>query len=296
MTKRLRFTGAQGDQLAARLDSPEGPSRGLALFAHCFTCSKDLKAVVRITRALVERGLAVFRFDFTGLGESEGDFAATNFSSNLDDLRAAAVFLRREHRAPDLLIGHSLGGAAVLAVAAEIPEVRVVATLGAPAETEHLGERLLRQAPELESGDEALVSLGGREFRIKRQLIEDLQGQHQHERIANLDRPLIVFHSPVDEVVGADHARRIFEAARHPKSFVSLDGADHLLTGPGDARFVGEVLAAWVGRYLGDRGEGRDQKTDSAAPDLEPGEVRVVGGRSRFVNRIETASHRLLAD
>ena len=293
MSKRVRFPGAHGQQLAARLDSPGEPARGLALFAHCFTCSKDLKAVARITRALVEEGLEVFRFDFTGLGESEGDFADTDFSSNLEDLCAAFDFLRDRGRGPDLLIGHSLGGAAVLAVAGEVSEVKAVVTIGAPAETEHLKETLLAAAPELASAEETDVTLAGRTFRIRRSLLDDLSGQRQRHRIGALGRPLLVLHAPADEVVEIGHARRIFEAARHPKSFVALDGADHLLTGPGEARFAGKMVAAWAGRYLPAAERPEDVAT---ASDLEPGEVRVRGGASGFANVVETSLHRLPAD
>jgi fermentation-respiration switch protein FrsA (DUF1100 family) len=250
-TLRLHFTGAFGDRLAARVEMPVGKPTACALFAHCFTCGKDLKAVVRISRALAERGIAVFRFDFTGLGESAGDFADTNFSSNLEDLVAAAELMRGEWGGAQILIGHSLGGAAVLAAARRIPEVKAVATLAAPSDTEHLRDTLVDIAPELESSGEAEVSLGGRPVRVRRQLLTDLEEQSMMASIHNLDLPLLIFHSPVDEVVGIDHARRIYKAAKHPKSFVSLDGADHLLLArEEDSGFVADVLAAWVGRYV----------------------------------------------
>ncbi len=266
----------------------------MALFAHCFTCSKDLKAVVRITRALVGEGFAVLRFDFTGLGESEGDFADTDFSSNLDDLLAAADYLRREHRAPDLLIGHSLGGAAVLSVAAEIPEVAAVATLGAPSDTGHLREQILERAPELESEGEAEVRLAGRPFRVRQRLLEDLGSQRLLARVATMGRPLLILHSPQDRVVGIDHARKIYDAAHHPKSFVSLDGADHLLLErEEDGRFVGRLLAAWASRYLPKTTE---TSVTAAETDLEPGEVRVSSGPTGFANLVEAGRHRLPAD
>lgn len=292
--KRLRFPGAFGDELVARLElpDPEGSEpAAYALFAHCFTCSKDLKAVGWISRALVERGIAVFRFDFTGLGESEGDFADTDFSSNLDDLEAAAEFLRREHRAPEILVGHSLGGAAVLAAAERIPEAKAVATIAAPSDTDHLRDTLIRQAPELEEEDEAEVHLGGRKFRIRQKLLQDLAQGGLERAIRELGRPLLIFHSPVDDIVGIDHARRIYEAAKHPKSFVSLDDAHHLLTDPRDARYVGEVLAAWAGRYvtLEEVEEAGDEEP------VEEGQVVVEGGQG-FAQEIRARRHRFTAD
>jgi putative redox protein len=250
-SERVRFEGAFGDQLAARVDLPTDRPMAIALFAHCFTCSKDLKPIVRISRALAERGIGVVRFDFTGIGESDGDFADTNFTSNLEDLVAAAGFVRREYDGPQLLIGHSLGGAAVLAAAHRVPEARLVATIAAPSDTSHLSETLLRHAPELETEGEAEVVLAGRRVRVRRQLVDDLDEQSMSERIAQLDRPLLLFHSPADKVLDIEHAHRIFELARHPKSLVSLEGADHLLLeNREDAVFVADVLATWTRRYL----------------------------------------------
>jgi len=292
--ERLKFPGATGGELVGRLERPNGEPTAFALFAHCFTCSKDLKAVGWISRTLAERGIAVFRFDFTGLGESAGDFADTNFTSNLGDLVAAGRFLAERYEAPKVLIGHSLGGAAVLAAARAIPGAAAVATIGAPSDTEHLGEMLLSKAPEIEATGEAEVRLAGRSFKITRQLLDDLAGQTLAECIAGLGKPLLVFHSPVDEVVGVDHARHIYEAARHPKSFVSLDDADHLLTDPRDARYVGEVLAAWAGRYV-----------ESGAPELAErglegpqGQVTVIGGGvgEGFAQEVFARDHRLRAD
>ena len=287
-TLRLHFEGAFGDRLAARVEMPVGRPTACALFAHCFTCGKDLKAVVRISRALAERGIAVFRFDFTGLGESAGDFADTNFSSNLEDLVAAADLMRGEWGGAQILIGHSLGGAAVLAAARRIPEVKAVATLGAPSDTEHLAETLVGIAPELESTGEAQVDLGGRPIRVRRQLLADLEEQSMLASIHNLGLPLLIFHSPVDEVVGIDHARRIYKAARHPKSFVSLDGADHLLLArEEDARFVADVLAAWAGRYV---------PVEGLPEPLPQGEVLVEGGAVGYTSLVQAGSHLLYAD
>lgn len=304
----VRFPGAFGNQLAARIEWPDaGAPRAFAVFAHCFTCSKDLKAVHRISRSLTERGLAVLRFDFSGLGESEGEFADTNFSSNLEDLRAAVAFLRREHQPPSLLIGHSLGGTAVLAVAGEFPEVRAVATIGSPSDTEHVRAGLVERAPDVAAGDaeEATIHLAGRPIRIRRQLLDDLGRQTVLAAIAKLGRPLAVFHSPIDDVVDIDHARRIYQTAKHPKSFISLDNADHLLLrNPQDAFYVGAVLAAWAGRYLGledlppTRAAEDVTGEERARPQhtLAHGEVHVHGGPSGFLQTIETESHRFLGD
>ena len=248
---RRTFTGALGDTLVARLDRPPGDVRATALFAHCFTCSKDFKAVRGISQALVEEGLAVLSFDFTGLGESQGEFSDTNFSSNIEDLVAAARFMESDVGAPTLLLGHSLGGTAALMAAHRIESVSAVATIGAPSDPAHLVTTLERAAPQLSAVDEVDVSLAGRSFRIKRQLLEDLQVHRVIDTVATLGRPLMIFHSPVDRTVGIEHAATLYQAARHPKSFVSLDGADHLLLeNPADAEVIGKVLAAWIGRYL----------------------------------------------
>lgn len=289
-TEKLTFPGALSAQLAARLERPTGEPIAYALFAHCFTCSKDLRAVREISRALCDEGLAVLRFDFTGLGESEGEFADSDFSSNVDDLVAAANYLRREYRAPGLLIGHNLGGAAVLLAAARIPEAKAVATIGAPSDTKHLRASLIQGAPELASTDEAEIELEGRKFTIKRRFLEDLEAQNVEQKLDGLRVPLLVLHSPTDETVAIEHARRIYDAARHPKSFVSLDGADHLLGEPRDARFVAGLLAVWSARYL------IAEASDRHAGRVPPGTVQVRGGRSGYAVEIETASHRLAAD
>ncbi len=250
-TERLTFTGAFGDRLAARLEMPDGEPVAYALFAHCFTCSKDLKAARWLSEALAERSIAVLRFDFTGIGESEGDFSNTNFSSNLDDLLAAAEMLRRDRLPPRLLIGHSLGGAAVIAAAARIPEAAAVVTIAAPSDTTHFRDTLLRTAPELTSRGVAEITLGGRRFTIRRQLLEDLEEHAMEKHLAALGRPLLVCHSPADRTVPVEEGLRIFSRAGQPKSFLSLDGADHvLLADEDDARWIGRVVAAWAARYL----------------------------------------------
>ena len=288
-SERIEFTGSQGDTLAARLDRPPGPARAYALFAHCFTCSKDIFAASRIARALATRRIAVLRFDFTGLGGSGGEFANTNFSSNVDDLVRAADFLRDHAEAPAVLIGHSLGGAAVLAAAARIPEAAAVATIGAPADPAHIGHLLAAQLDEIEAAGEAEVTLAGRTFRIRKQFLDDIAEHKLKAAIAALGKALLVLHAPTDQTVGIDHAARIFDAARHPKSFVSLDRADHLLTKPADAEYVAEVVAGWASRYL------PAPKAD--APMADQGEVVVAeSGDGRFAQVIAAGPHRLAAD
>ena len=247
---KVTFTGALGQQLSGNLRLPDGEPRAFALFAHCFTCGKDLRIASRMARILADHGFGVLRFDFTGLGESEGDFADTSFSSNVDDLLAAADFLRREHEAPQLLIGHSLGGAAVLAAAARIEESAAVATIAAPAEPAHVRKLVVGSEAELARRGDAQVSIGGRPFRIKQAFVDDLGKHCNRERIGALGRALLVMHAPQDLVVGVDNAQDIFMAARHPKSFISLDGADHLLSRPADADYAALTIAAWASRYL----------------------------------------------
>lgn len=250
-TLRIEFPNDDGVKLAARLEVPRETPRAFALFAHCFTCSKDVHAATRVSRALTADGLAVLRFDFTGLGASEGDFANTNFSSNVEDLLAAARWLEAEHAAPKLLIGHSLGGAAVLAAAPSLETVRAVATIAAPSDPAHVAKALGPVADEVERQGAATVRLGGRSFTIKRQFLEDL-GDHRLEDAmrAGARRAVMIFHGPGDAVVPLEHARALFDAAPQPKSFVSLDDADHLLSREEDSRYVASVLAAWVHRYL----------------------------------------------
>ena len=251
-TERASFPGAGGGLLAARLDAPDGPARAYALFAHCFTCGKDVFAASRIAQALVEHGIAVLRFDFTGLGSSEGEFANTDFSSNVLDLVAAADYLRLSHQAPALLIGHSLGGAAVLAAARTIPESKAVATLGAPSDPSHVVGLFRENLPEIEARGEAEVQLAGRSFRIRREFLEDAAEQNLRARIQDLDRALLILHSPADATVAIGNATGIFVNARHPKSFVSLVDADHLLTRRSDAIYAANIIAAWSERYLAD--------------------------------------------
>ncbi|MEV4163177.1 bifunctional alpha/beta hydrolase/OsmC family protein [Nonomuraea dietziae] len=286
-SERVTFTGSAGTPLAGRLELPEGPPRAVALFAHCFACGKDVRAASHIARGLAGLGIAVLRFDFTGLGQSGGDFGNTDFTSTIEDLVRAADHLRATLAPPALLIGHSLGGAAVLAAAERIQESRAVVTIGAPADPSHVAG-LFPDAPlEVEATGAAVVSLAGRRFRVSRAFLDDIAAQPQRERIANLRRALLVMHAPTDAIVGVDHARTIFEAARHPKSFVSLDGADHLLSADADSAYAATVIAAWAGRYV---------DAPAAPPSEQPDgvvEVREVG---RYTQEITAGRHRLTAD
>ena len=291
-SEKLTFPGSSGEALAARLDKPAGSPRAYALFAHCFTCSKDIFAAARISEALVERGFAVLRFDFTGLGASDGDFANTNFSSNVEDLKLAADFLRQEYAAPEILIGHSLGGAAVLAVAGEVPEAKAVATIGAPADAAHVAHNFGAKIDEIEKTGVAEVQLAGRAFTIKKQFLDDLKEQSVDARIATMRKALIVFHAPRDSVVGIENAAAIFQAAKHPKSFISLDDADHLLSRRSDAVYVADVLSAWATRFISEKG------TKSVLPFPGPeGEVGVAETRAgKFQAEVVSGAHRFLAD
>jgi len=286
----ITFPGSQGAQLAARLDLPAGPPRAFALFAHCFTCGKDLRSVGRLAAALTGAGFAVLRFDFTGLGSSEGEFANTNFSSNTGDLMAAIDWLRAEHAAPQLLVGHSLGGAAVLSVAGDVDEVHAVVTIGAPADTEHVSALFADSADQIAADGEACVSLAGRPFTIRQQFLDDLSAHQVTERVAEMKKPLLVMHSPIDNIVGVENAGRIFAAARHPKSFVSLDGADHLLGEAADAEFAAAVIAGFASRYID------DQSGALAAPDSDGTVVVAETSQGPFLNHVVVGRHRLLAD
>ena len=292
-SEKVSFAGAQGDMLAARLDLPPDPPRAYALFAHCFTCSKDVFAASRISQGLADRGFGVLRFDFTGLGGSSGDFANTNFSSNVADLKAAADFLRAEYAAPQLLIGHSLGGAAVLAAAADIEGVRAVATIGAPADVAHVAHNFGTSIEEIERSGIAEVTLGGRPFTIKKQFLDDVRAHSLEEQLGGLRAAILVFHAPRDEVVGIENAAQIFTAAKHPKSFISLDDADHLLTRRSDARYVARVLSAWASRFI----------EEAPRPDMPltiPGPAQTVQvaetGRGKFQQQVVAGAHSILAD
>ena len=287
-TMKLEFPGHSGAALAARLDLPDGPVRAYALFAHCFTCSKDLAAARRISADLARSGIAVLRFDFTGLGHSQGDFASTGFSSNAADLVSAADYLRSHFEPPSLLIGHSLGGAAVLVAARSIPEIRAVVTIGAPADAAHVLRSFHPSLDEIRQEGKADVELAGRHFTISREFVEDVEQASIADAVRAMHKPLLVLHSPLDEVVGIDNASAIFVAARHPKSFISLDHADHLLTRPEDARFAAAVIAGWVSRYLPeDKPQG-----ENAHEHVRVSET----GEGAFQNTVLAGRHRLFAD
>jgi uncharacterized OsmC-like protein/alpha/beta superfamily hydrolase len=279
------FPGSQGADLAGRLDLPAGPPRAVALFAHCFTCGKDLRAASDIAAVLTDLGYAVLRFDFTGLGASEGEFGNTNFSSNVDDLVAAADWLRVNHRAPQLLVGHSFGGAAVIAATASIPEVLAVATIGAPADVRHV-EALLAD----DSAPDSTVELAGRRFTIRAQFLDDLRRHAVVEQVGRMRAALLLLHSPIDEVVAVEHAARLYEAARHPKSFVALDDADHLLSVRRDAEYAAHVIGAWASRYL------RDERGLAAPPAPSAQVVVAETTQGRFLTHVVVGRHRFLAD
>jgi len=287
-SERFDFPNARGEKLSAVLDRPAGQPLAYALFAHCFTCGKDVLAAKRIGEGLTARGIAVLRFDFTGLGASEGEFANTTFSSNVADLIAAANHLREMYRAPAILIGHSLGGAAVLAAAGQVPEARAVATIAAPADPAHVTGLFSQHVGDIHAKGEVEVALAGRPFRIRKEFLEDVAEQKLHACLANLRKALLVLHSPTDDLVGIENASAIFAAAKHPKSFVSLIGADHLLSKRTDAVYVAEIIAAWSERYL-------DMVPE---PDVMPIEGVVVAEtrNGKFEQSIIAGPHRYLAD
>jgi putative redox protein len=290
--ERFQFPGAEGQQLAAALELPEGEPLAYALFAHCFTCGKDVLAAKRIAVALAAKGIAVLRFDFTGLGSSEGDFANSTFSSNVADLVRAADHLRETREAPAILIGHSLGGAAVLAAAAQVPDAKAVVTIAAPSDPAHVTGLFADRIEDIRKHGDVEVSLAGRPFHIKREFLDDIAEHNLMDQVAKLHKALLIMHSPTDDTVGIDNATRIFVAAKHPKSFVSLAGAEHLLSDRRDSMYAADVIAAWAERYI-------DTATPEAAADLgaEPRNVVVRETRnSKFQQTVSIGPHRLLAD
>jgi putative redox protein len=283
------FENSSGHSLSGVLDTPETPPVAYALFAHCFTCSKNLKAATNIARSLNDAGIAVLRFDFTGLGQSEGEFADTNFSSNVADLLAAVDFMAREYVAPAILIGHSLGGTAVLQAAPEVSAAVAVVTIGSPSEPVHVARMFSGSRDELSEHGEATINLGGRPFRMKQQFLDDLEQQDLRSSIGSLRKALLVMHAPLDNIVEIDNASALFAAAKHPKSFVSLDDADHLLSRETDSRYAGRVLAAWASRYL-------PQADSAGTADADAGLVTAQTWLGGFRTDVRLGGHRLVAD
>ncbi|KZN38108.1 hypothetical protein N474_01445 [Pseudoalteromonas luteoviolacea CPMOR-2] len=287
MRQKIEFTSS-GNTLAGLLERPKEHIKAVVLFAHCFTCGKDIAAASRISRALVKQNYAVLRFDFTGLGNSDGDFANTNFSSNLDDLRAASDYLRESLFAPQILIGHSLGGAAVIAVANQIPEVKAVVTIGAPANAEHVTHNFAAHIEQISQCGEAQVQLGKRTFNIKKQFLEDLNEQSQKQSVIK-NKALLIMHSPIDDVVSIEQAESIYVNAKHPKSFISLDDADHLLTRSTDAEYAATAITGWVDKYI----------VPHPAPNAQKvlhGELVVREKDHKFTLSVYSDSHSWLAD
>ncbi len=291
LTEKLQFAGSSDHTLAAALDKPDGDIRATALLAHCFTCSKDSLAARRIAEALTAHGIAVLRFDFTGLGSSDGEFANSTFTSNVEDLVRAANHLRALGQAPTILIGHSLGGAAVLAAASEIPEAKAVVTIAAPSDPSHVTHLFADRLHDIREQGEVEVNLAGRPFRIKRAFLDDVAEHNLLAKVAKLHKALLVMQAPTDDTVGIDNATTIFVAAKHPKSFVSLNHADHLLTNKADAIYAADVIAAWVSRYLA------PVEHAAATPPPEPRQVVVAETRAnKFQQQITVGPHRLTAD
>jgi len=285
---KVTFENRAGQTLSGILDLPASEPIGYALFAHCFTCSKNLKAASNIARALNAADIAVLRFDFTGLGQSEGEFADTNFSSNVDDLLAAVDFLGREFAAPAILVGHSLGGTAVLQAAARVDSAVAVATIGSPSDPGHVAHMFLGSEEDLRDRGEAVVKLGGRPFLMKQQFLDDLKKQDLPSSVGSLRKALLIMHAPLDDIVEIDNASALFGAAKHPKSFVSLDNADHLLSKEVDSRYAGRVLASWASRYL----------PTSPSPTLQTaaGEVAARTRADGFRTEVSLGRHQLIAD
>jgi putative redox protein len=291
-TERFQFPGSEGQQLAAALELPEGKALAYALFAHCFTCGKDVLAAKRIAVALAAKGIAVLRFDFTGLGSSEGDFANSTFSSNVADLVRAADHLRSTRKAPAMLIGHSLGGAAVLAAAGQIAEAKAVVTIAAPSDPGHVTHFFADRIEDIRKHGKVEVSLAGRPFQIKREFLDDIAEHNLMDHVAKLHKALLIMQSPTDDTVGIDNATRIFIAAKHPKSFVSLPGADHLLSDRRDSMYAADVIAAWAERYVE-----LPAPEAAAAVGEAPRNVVVRETRSsKFQQTVSIGPHGLLAD
>ncbi len=288
-SETVRFRNRDGRELAGVIERPLATPRAIAIFAHCFTCTKNLRAAREISAALAGRDIATLRFDFTGLGQSDGEFSETNFSSNVSDLVDAAEWLTTRGETPTLLVGHSLGGTAVLQAAAALPNVRAVVTIGSPAKPEHVARLFRGQRDAIERDGEAEVLLAGRPFRIRRQFVDDLEASGLPDSVASLGKALLIMHSPLDTIVSIDNASELYVAARHPKSFVSLDRADHLLSDPADARYAADVLSAWAERYL-------DQRSEADSDSNDPRAVTATTGIDGFKTALVSGPHRLVAD
>jgi len=287
-SKKVQFTSEHGCQLSGRLEFPvDSKIHAYAVFAHVFTGNKNLTATRYISRCLTQNGIAVLRFDFTGLGDSEGDFADTNFTSNVEDILAAAEFLTENYEAPKLLVGHSLGGAAVIFAASQLPYIQAIATVGTPSEPEHVTHLIQDSIETIEATGKAKVNIGGRVFTIKKQFLDDLNNKNMHGVLRELRKPLLVMHSPQDTIVAVENAAEIYRAARHPKSFVSLNGADHMLTNKTDAHYVGNLVGAWLSRYI-----------DIPKPDALKTDKQVVArlDNTGYTTEIKAGRHALLAD
>lgn len=285
--QKVSFKNRSGEQLSGRIDFPiTGVPKAYVLFAHCFTCSKNLKSVDHISQAFAHYGMAILRFDFTGLGQSDGNFSDTNFSSNLSDLTDAYEFLKTNYEAPQIIVGHSLGGAAVLHVAGAMDKVRAVATIGAPSSPTHVTHLFKDHGEEILSKGQAKVNIGGRPFKMKRQFLDDLESRKNDHVIKNLGKALLIIHSPQDVIVEIKNAKEIYEEAKHPKSFISLDGSDHLMTDSDDAKYAGMMIASWANRYL-----------HLKEPiEVSEGEVMTRIGDSGFTTEIIAGKHHLIAD
>lgn len=290
MTRKVEFTNSEGHKLAARLELPEGEAaRSFALFAHCFTCSKNLTAVKNISRALNQKGIGVLRFDFTGLGESEGEFSDSSFSSNVEDLMAACRWMDGNAMAPEILIGHSLGGAAVVFASSQMDDIKAVVTIGAPSDPTHVQHLFGSDIKDIHEKGKAEVTIAGRSFIIKEEFLKDLESKNMKRVLHNLDRPLLIMHSPVDEVVSVNNAAEIYKAARHPKSYISLDAMDHLMSSKEDSLYAGNIIATWVSRYV--RRTVRSQTKVS-----EINGVSATLGTEGFTTSIFNGRHHFIAD
>ncbi|MEO8399445.1 MAG: bifunctional alpha/beta hydrolase/OsmC family protein, partial [Ignavibacteriaceae bacterium] len=287
-TIKVNFKSKSGYKLAARIELPlDNKPAAYAIFAHCFTCTKNLSAVRNISSSLTNNSIAVLRFDFTGLGESEGDFADTNFSSNIEDLIAASDFLENEYETPQILIGHSLGGAAVLRAALKLQQVKAVAVIGAPFDPIHIKNLLIDNIDTIKEKGKALVSIGGRSFEIKKQFLDDILEDNSEAEIRKLNRALLILHSPQDMIVSVDNAEKIYKAAKHPKSFITLDGADHLLSNKEDSMYAGEIISTWVKRYI---------EFPKEVSLISQNQVVVRVGKNGFTTEIKAGRHIFLAD